>query len=449
MEDDRRSEPDTRSGREFESGGTSPPIIGDFVLGEVLGTGGMGTVYGAIQKSLGREVALKSIHRSHLYFPGARESFAREIRAVARLHHPGIVPIYTYGEEEGRPYFTMERIHGLSLEQLLALAEPVGIGELDGAKAWRFLPREVDLGMPAMFAGTWNEFCIRVALQMAEAIAHAHAEGVHHLDLKPSNVMLTADGQVHLLDFGLASIEGMQEASDGGPLPGTLPYMAPEQIRGQVGSVDARTDIHGIGVVLYEMLTLRRPYEGRPMGQLRSKIVEGRARPIRSVNATIATDAVTITLTCMHPDREERYASAEDLVADLSRFLTCRPILARQASVVHRIHRWAQRRRSIVIGVAISILVLLALSLAWHFYQQDSRQSVEEARKDIRQQRKLAEELGGELGSGHPAGAGSADPEKGRQDRLEAEGKAAELLRALEAAAAEKSKQAERSKEDG
>src|SRR5262245_35743638 len=188
-----------------------PERLGEFRLLRRLGGGGMGVVYLAEQQSLRRQVALKLIRPEHLYFPRARERFRREVEVVARLQHPGIVPVYSVGEEVGMPYFAMEYVPGATLAavlQELAGRDPAALSAADLAIAVAKAAGEPSsTSGDELFRGTWVQCCVRLILRVTEALQHAHERGVLHRDLKPSNIMLTVAGRVMLFDFGLASTE--------------------------------------------------------------------------------------------------------------------------------------------------------------------------------------------------------------------------------------------------
>jgi len=349
-----------------------PERLGEFRLISRLGGGGMGVVYLAHQASLDREVALKIVRPEQLFFEEARERFKREVTTIAKLSHPGIVPVYSVGEEDGLPFFAMERVRGSTLADALAGLRSVPPAELEGSHLQRAIAGpDADEGeIAALFRGTWTETCLRIARQVAEALQHAHRLGVVHRDIKPSNIMVTRGGRVMLLDFGLSSQERPDRLTRTGSQVGSLPYMPPEQLSG--GAVpDSRFDIYGLGVTLYELLTLRLPYEAKTTAQLQQLVVGGMPVAIRESNARVSWEAETVCLTAMESDVARRYQSAEILARDLTNVLEHRPILARRAGRVLLARRWIQRHPARSVALALgSLLVIVGPSLfGWQQYR--------------------------------------------------------------------------------
>ncbi|MCC7015149.1 MAG: protein kinase [Planctomycetes bacterium] len=345
-----------------------PQKLGEFTLLDALGGGGMGVVYRARQESLGREVALKLIRPEHLFFPGARERFEREARAVARLSHPGIVPVHSFGEEHGVPYFAMELVRGCTLAQALTALAARAPESLHG----RDLARSVSLASGAALdaaQGTfyeldWIHAALAIARQLADALEHAHSRGCLHRDVKPSNVMLTPDGRARLVDFGLSSIQGDARQTRSGSTLGTLHYMAPEQLLAR-REQDARTDVYGLGVTLYEMLTLQVPFDGAGELEIRRAILEGRPDRPRARNRAISVDLETVCLTALDCERSRRYASALHFARDLFAVAQGLPIAARAPSVARIWIRNARRHPAWTTLLASSLVAAIAAPTAW------------------------------------------------------------------------------------
>ncbi|HKE00325.1 MAG TPA: serine/threonine-protein kinase, partial [Planctomycetota bacterium] len=347
--------------------------LGDFRLLQRLGEGGMGVVYLAEQRSLGRRVALKLLRPGHLHFGGARERFRREVEAVARLQHPGIVPVHLVGEHDGLPFFAMELVEGCSLADVLRNVRGQDPAPLTGRSLAQVIAKRLPEGFdPAthassgwVFEGSWTEAGLRLVQQAAEALEHAHHRGVVHRDVKPSNLMVTPTGRVLLVDFGLATTDGAARITRSGAQLGSLPYLAPEQVRGDIDAIGPRTDVYGLGVALYEMLTLELPYSGATSEETMRAILEGRPRRIRDRNASVSRDAETVCLTAMERDAARRYASAADFARDLGNVLALRPIEARRAGWNVRAARFLQRHPAVtvaLVGGAVAIAGGLGLS---------------------------------------------------------------------------------------
>ncbi len=257
-----------------------------------LGAGGMGAVYKAEDTRLGREVALKFLHEEIAAEPYAVERFRREARAASSLNHPNVCAVYDVGEYQGRHFIVMELLEGRSLRDV--------IGE-------KPLPIERALSL---------------GIQVAEALEAAHRKGIVHRDVKPANVFITNRGQAKVVDFGLAKIvPGAEEetqarsVSGTGAVIGSFPYMAPEQLLGL--EVDARTDIHALGALLYEMATGLKPYRQEALPRLTDEVLHTPPKPPSQINPAISADLEAIILKCLEKNPSARYPSMADLLTPL------------------------------------------------------------------------------------------------------------------------------------
>src|SRR5262245_18603341 len=297
---------------------TGGRVLGDFVVEREIGRGGMGVVYRAAHRKSGRLVALKVLEAHLTLLPSAVERFDREARAIAGLRHPNIVPVERVGECDGARYFAMELIDGPSLAEVIAtLAARSRDGRRDDERlqepAWRF---EFD---PFVMAA-------RTVARVARALHYAHRRGILHRDVKPSNVLLRRDGTPLLIDFGLVFEEGLPALTRTGDLLGSPYYVAPEQCRGGHHSTDRRVDVYSLGVVLYELLALRRPFEGDNARDVIERIESGICPTPHRLRPEIPRDLDAITRRAMALRPEERYPTAAAFARDLELFLAGRPI---------------------------------------------------------------------------------------------------------------------------
>jgi WD40 repeat protein len=318
--------------------GTLPDIPGYEVLREV-GQGGMGTVYEAVQDTPHRPVALKVI-RPGIASPQLLKRFKREAEILGRLHHAGIAQVYEAGlTRDGQPFYAMELIHGEPLDRY-ALLHALDVH-----------------ARLALFA------------RVCDAVQHAHEHGVIHRDLKPANILVDQAGQPRVLDFGVARLAAIDlhttpAKTVAGQLLGTPGYMSPEQFMANPAALDARSDIYTLGVILFELLADRLPYdlEHLPLLEVARVIREQEPAHLGSVNALFRGDVETIVAKALAKDPARRYASARELAADIRRYLSYEPILARPPSVLYQFRKFARRNKALVGGVA-GILAALVLGL--------------------------------------------------------------------------------------
>ncbi|MHC5041975.1 MAG: protein kinase domain-containing protein [Planctomycetota bacterium] len=343
-----------------------PSQIGDFRIVREIGRGGMGVVYEAEQISMRRRVALKVLSLAITGTPQAAKRFRREAQATGRLHHTNIVPIYGLGQHGSHWYYAMELVEGRPLSEV--------IGAMRGAP-----PTEERLARHAASAPTselvpdtgtgTRAYFIRVAEMfagVADALHLAHQERVIHRDVKPSNLLLDADGTLKIVDFGLALV-----ADDGPPMTisgdllGTPAYMSPEQAMAKRIHIDHRTDVYSLAATLYEVLTLAPPFAAGSLHELCSQIAAKDPELPRRRDVRIPPDLETIVLKAMEKDRERRYQSAGELARDLRRFAEGVPIHARRVGPVTRTWKRIKRhkvRASLVVGVAVVLVACVVFA---------------------------------------------------------------------------------------
>jgi serine/threonine-protein kinase len=291
----------------------------DYDLLEKIGEGGMGVVFKARQRSLGRIVALKMIQRGNLASASDTARFRAEAAAAAHLEHPQIVPVFEVGEHEGQPYFSMKFVAGTTLAKKLA-AGPLA-------------PRDAAL----------------LLLPVCRAIAHAHEQGIIHRDLKPSNILIDADGQPVVGDFGLAKRIDVARGAEPSPtaealtrtgaILGTPSYMSPEQAAGSRGSVGPASDIYSLGAILYQCLTGRPPFQAASALDVVMMVLEQDPVLPRALNPRADPDLEMIALKCLQKPAELRYKSAAALADDLAAYLANEPISARSTNVTQLVSR--------------------------------------------------------------------------------------------------------------
>ncbi len=352
-------------------------LIGRYKVVRVLGEGGMGTVFLAEQDKPTRLVALKVI-RPGVASANLLRRFEHEAQVLGRFQHPGIAQIYEAGTadtgEGAQPYFVMEYVRGRSLMEY-AQASQLGTRQR-----------------------------LELLAKICDAVQHAHQKGIIHRDLKPSNILVTEEGQPKILDFGVAratdaDIQATTIQTDVGQLVGTIPYMSPEQAGGDVTELDTRSDVYALGVLGYELLAGRLPYD------LKKKMIHEAVRvireddptPLSSIDRVFRGDVETIIAKALQKERTRRYQNASDLAGDIRRYLSDQPIVARPPSLTYQLRMFARRNTLLVGAIGTITLVLVAgiMGTTWGLVQaNESRRDAErQADRATRTSRFLSEML--------------------------------------------------------
>ena len=403
--------------------------LGDFRLVREIGRGGMGIVYEAEQISLRRRVALKVLPFAATLDARQIQRFRVEAQAAACLHHPHIVPVHGVGCDRGVHYYAMQLIEGQSLAAMIAelrrldgLDPPDGTAQgLAGVSTSDLAARLLSGPAPDQPVGAGSDAptvelpagasqpvaptprasrtrrdrtatsgsstrnrnyvrnAARLALEAAEALDHAHANGILHRDIKPANLLLDAQGRLWVTDFGLAQVRGDDRLTLSGDVLGTLRYMSPEQALGRRVVIDGRTDVYSLGVTLYESLALHPAVDGRDRAEILHKIADQEPPSLRTVNPAVPADLETIVLKATAKDPAGRYATAQELADDLRNFLEDRPIRARRPGLLDRAAKWARRHQSVLMTAAV-VLVLGMAASTWEAIRATNAEGLARAR---------------------------------------------------------------------
>jgi serine/threonine protein kinase len=356
--------------------------LGDFRILREIGRGGMGVVYEAEQISLGRRVALKVLPFAAALDPKQLQRFKNEAHAAAHLHHINIVPVISVGCERGVHYYAMQFIEGQPLSQVIhelrglagrrtavacvsgsegpserepQAAEALTIFALHAATA----PHLAGTTLPSTNGPAFFRTVAQLGVQAAEALEHAHDEGVVHRDVKPANLLVDAKGKLWITDFGLAHCRDNAGLTMTGDVVGTLRYMSPEQALAKRSLIDHRTDLYSLGVTLYELLTLEPAFAGSDRQALLRQIAFEEPRTPQRLNKAIPAELETILLKAMEKAPGERYSTAQDLADDLRRFLEDKAIRASRPTLVQRVVKWSRRHRSVVWATVLLLVMAL------------------------------------------------------------------------------------------
>ncbi len=346
--------------------------LGHYHLSRELGRGGQGTVYLATDQDLGRQVALKVLDGFAAANPEVLARFRREAMAASALQHPGICAVYEARVEGMTPFIAMQLVPGETLAKRISSTKEQHMPRVDGdgiATERDFVDLstnapETEVDAPATESTPLSraevpEF-VAIVEKAARALHAAHEAGVIHRDIKPGNLMVTPAGDPVILDFGLARQEDSQleTMTRVGDLFGTPAYMSPEQLSRAAIRMDARTDIWSLGVVLYECLAMRRPFEAPTREGLYQSILAKDPQDLTKANRNISRDLATVVAKALEKDRDRRYSTAEDFAEDLRRVRMNEPILARRVSALGRAWRWSKREPA-----KAALLALIAVTI--------------------------------------------------------------------------------------
>ncbi len=358
-----------------------PERLGDYRLVREIGRGGMGVVYEAQHETLGRRVAIKVLP-AHLFADDKlRARFRRESQAAARLHHTNIVPVFDVGEQDGLHYYVMQLIAARNLDKGTGGQGDKGTrGQGEDATPQAAIGLSPCPLVPLSPCPALSPRAIaHLGLQVADALAYAHAQGVLHRDVKPSNLLLDDQGTVWVTDFGVAKLVEEANLTASGDFVGTLRYMPPERFGGQS---DARGDVYSLGITLYELLGRRPAFPDTTPQHLIQLITQADPPPLRKLDPTIPTDLETIILKAAARDPAYRYQTAAELSDDLRRFLDDRPVKARRTSAAEHVWRWGRRNRLVAGLTAAAVLLLMlttVVSVVAYFRTAKAKQDTETA----------------------------------------------------------------------
>ena len=322
---------------------SQPTRLGDFELIRELGSGGMGAVWLAKQVSLDRYVALKVLAPHVSVSPTSLQRFQREAEAGARLTHPNIVVVHSVGEADGTHYIAQELVEGA-----ISLADRI----------------KADRDLPELPKDYYENVAVLFA-KIADALQHAHEGGIIHRDVKPSNILLTEDGEPKVADFGLAQVEDALELSRTGEFAGTPFYMSPEQAMTKRMGLDHRTDVFSLGVTLWEVLALQRPFEGDTSQQVLEKIITEDPVDPQKIRSRCPRDLGVICKKALEKEPNRRFQSMTEFTADLRRFLANHPIRSKPPTLAYNTWSWVRRHSAASLILCTFFSGLLISLILW------------------------------------------------------------------------------------
>jgi serine/threonine protein kinase len=354
-------------------GGTE---IGEYLIIEEIGRGGMGVVYLALQQSLGRYVALKILPFGFSSDRVSTKRFRTEAQIIARFNHPNIVPVYSMGEERGICYIAMALIPGLSLNKILQSLKCLPVGEWSPTIVRDIICTHPDFTRlnfcdngtgnleaihisrnPSFWSKPYISFALTICSEIADALSYAHRNGMCHGDLKPSNIMLTYSGVPIIVDFGLAKDMRSLKATQSQEFLGTIAYASPEHITRNI--VSPASEVWSLGVTMYEMLSPDQPFQSSDVAATVEKILKTDPPLLRGGSKVFPKDAEAIVFKCLEKAPENRYAQAALVKEDINNFLLSKPVMAKPVGKLGRSIKWVKRNRIVAILICTLMILLM------------------------------------------------------------------------------------------
>jgi serine/threonine protein kinase/TolA-binding protein len=357
--------------------------IGEYIIVEEIGRGGMGIVLLTIQTSLNRYVALKILPFGFSIDDKSVVRFQNEAKIIAKFNHPNIVPIFSSGEEEGVYYIAMAFIPGLSLNKVIESLKHFSLHEIRASSIRNtilmhpdFMRFNLDLknsGLdesimsqrdPSFWDNSYLSFILTIFHEVADALSYAHRNDIYHGDLKPSNIILTPEGIPMIADFGLAKDMKAIATTRSNEFAGTIGYASPEQIRDN--TIDEKSDIWSLGVTLYELINFNHPFGGKTISETIDKILNSEPPSLRKQDKKIPKEVEAIIFKCLEKNPKKRYSSMTMLREDLNNFLESKPIKARPVGIMNRTYKWVKRHPLISLltfGLLLTLMIASSLFL--------------------------------------------------------------------------------------